>query len=70
MKEFLQRLQKSCSPEDRTTYDHDSIVFKTDKPLDIVQWDIKMDQGVSLAIYRLPNDVGEQVTNLDKAPSS
>ena len=37
-----------------------------DKPLDTVQGDIKMEQGVSLAIYRFPNDVGEQVTNFVK----
>ena len=64
MKEFLQRLQKSDSkPENKTMYD-DGIVFKMDKPLDTVQGDIKTKQGVSLAIYRFPNDVGKQETNL------
>ncbi|CAB4033101.1 Hypothetical predicted protein [Paramuricea clavata] len=60
MKEFLQRLQRSGVPEGKDEVDNEVIVHKTDGPLDIVQGQIKNDKGISLAIYRLPNNIEEQ----------
>jgi hypothetical protein len=61
MKEFLQRLQRSGVPEGNIEVDNEVIIHKTNGPLDIAQGQIKNDKGISLAIYRLPNDIEEQV---------
>ena len=66
MKEFLQRLQRSGVPEGKDEMDNEVIVHKTDGPLDIVQGKIKNDEGISLAIYRLPNNIEEQVNKPDR----
>ncbi len=67
MKEFLQRLQRSGSPDDiGVDTEPDVVVHKTDRPLDILQGDIRNEEGISLAIYRLPNDDKEQVNKRER----
>ena len=61
MKEFLQRLQKSGNAEVETEPDN-TIVFKTRTPLEITQGELKVEEGISLAFYRLENNVEEQVS--------
>ena len=39
----------------------DAILCKTSTPLEITQGELKVEKGISLVIYRLANDVEEQV---------